>query len=164
MSLYKRKDSSYWWIKINHDGRTIYKSTGSEDRQKAQEYHDQLKSQLWKQSKLGEKPQYRWEDAVLKWIAETKHKATQHDDLTHLRWVDIFLRKKLLSAIDRRDIELIITTRLSEGATNATTNRTLAVIRAILRKSVHEWEWIDKHPKIKLLPEPKKRVRWLTQE
>lgn len=40
----------------------------------------------------------------------------------------------------------------------------LALLRSILRKAALEWEWIDKIPKIKLLPEPKKRVRWLTQE
>jgi integrase len=53
---------------------------------------------------------------------------------------------------------------LAGGASNATTNRTLSVIRAILRKAVIDWEWIDRHPRIKLLPEPKRRVRWLTHE
>jgi integrase len=41
---------------------------------------------------------------------------------------------------------------------------TLAVIRAILRKAALDWEWIDHFPKIRLLPEAKRRVRWLTQE
>ena len=27
MGLYKRKDSSYWWIKHTHKGHTIYQST-----------------------------------------------------------------------------------------------------------------------------------------
>lgn len=137
MPLYKRKDSKFWWIKINHDGRTIYESTGTDDKQQAQEYHDQLKAQLWKQSKLGEKPKYRWEDAVLKWIAETKHKATQHDDIAHLRWCDIYLRNKLLENISREDIELITTQRLAQGASNATTNRTLAVRQINTQKVSH---------------------------
>jgi len=84
--------------------------------------------------------------------------------MMHLRWVDIYLRNKQLSHITRDDIDLISRNRVSEGASNATANRTLAVIRSILRKAVNEWEWIDRHTKIKLLPEPKRRIRWITQE
>jgi integrase len=82
----------------------------------------------------------------------------------HLRWVDIYLRNRELSSITRDDIDTIIRNRLSEGVTNATTNRTLAVIRSILIRATNDWEWIDRHPKIKLLPEPRRRVRWLTHE
>lgn len=164
MPLYKRKDSPYWWIKIEQNGKSISRSTGTDDRRKAQEYHDKLKAALWEQEKLGAKPKYKWEDAVLRWIEETKHKATQHDDLTHLRWVDIYLRNRQLETITRDDIDVITKNRTSEGASNATANRTLAVIRAILRRATHDWEWIDRHPKIKLLPEPKRRVRWLTHD
>ncbi|HYQ93054.1 MAG TPA: site-specific integrase, partial [Candidatus Competibacteraceae bacterium] len=38
------------------------------------------------------------------------------------------------------------------------------LIRAILRKGWREWEWIDKAPAIKLYPEPKRRIRWITRE
>lgn len=164
MPLYKRKDSPYWWIKIEQNGKSVSRSTGTIDRIRAQEYHDKLKAQLWEQERLGAKPRYTWEEAVIRWIGETKHKKTQHDDLMHLRWVDIYLRNKEISHITRDDIDLIARNRVSEGASNATANRTLAVIRSILRKAVNEWEWIDRHPKIKLLPEPKRRVRWLTQD
>lgn len=45
-----------------------------------------------------------------------------------------------------------------------TANRYLALIRAILRTSSLEWEWIDRVPKVKMYPEPKRRVRWITQK
>ena len=44
MSLYKRNDSPHWWVKISHSGRTIQRSTGTEDKSQAQEYHDKLKA------------------------------------------------------------------------------------------------------------------------
>lgn len=47
MSLYKRNDSSVWWLKIRHNGQAIQRSTGTEDKLKAQEYHDRLKASLW---------------------------------------------------------------------------------------------------------------------
>lgn len=162
--LYKRKDSAFWWIKITINGKQIQRSTKTADRRKAQEFHDTLSSDIWKQAQLGEKPKYLWEDAVVRWIQETSHKATQHDDLMHLRWLDIYLRGKKLDSITRDDIDLITHSRIKEGVTNATANRTLAVIRAILRKACNEWEWIVKAPKIKLLPEPKRRIRWLTPD
>jgi integrase len=40
----------------------------------------------------------------------------------------------------------------------------LEVIRAILRKAVNEWEWMDKAPRIRMLPEPRRRIRWITRE
>lgn len=135
--LYKRKDSAFWWIKITINGKQIQRSTKTADRRKAQEFHDTLSSDIWKQAQLGEKPKYLWEDAVVRWIQETSHKATQHDDLMHLRWLDIYLRGKKLDSITRDDIDLITHSRIKEGVTNATANRTLAVIRAILRNKKH---------------------------
>ncbi len=38
----------------------------------------------------------------------------------------------------------------------------LALIRSILRKAALEWDWLDKVPKFRLLPEPNRRIRWLT--
>ena len=50
MSLFKRNDSSYWWVKFTHNGRRIQHSTGTADQAKAQEYHDKLKASLWDQT------------------------------------------------------------------------------------------------------------------
>ena len=57
MSLFKRKDSSSWWVKIIIDGRKIQRSSGTDDKVKAQEFHDRLKAQMWDQHRLGVKPQ-----------------------------------------------------------------------------------------------------------
>jgi integrase len=82
----------------------------------------------------------------------------------HLRWLDHYLAGKTIQSITKQEIEALTKIRASESVKNATVNRMLALLRSILRKAALEWEWIDKVPKIKLLPEPKKRVRWLTQE
>ncbi len=46
---------------------------------------------------------------------------------------------------------------------NATVNRMLEVLRAILRKAAREWEWTDHIPYMCLLLEPRCRIRWLTR-
>jgi len=164
MSLYKRKDSPHWWIKLTVNGRRLQESTGTADRKRAQELHDKLKAELWEQSRLGVKAGYSWNQAVLKWLGETRHKATQHDDKNHLRWLDSYIGGVALADIDRNLLDRIVTARQAEGVSNATVNRTLAVIRAILRRACYEWAWIDRIPKVRLLPEPSRRVRWITSE
>jgi integrase len=53
--------------------------------------------------------------------------------------------------------------KLGEGWTNATVNRTLELLRAVLRKCVNEWEWLDRAPYVRMLKEPTRRIRFLTR-
>lgn len=100
----------------------------------------------------------------MRYIAETKHKRSHHHDLAHLRWLDRHFGSLSLSDVTRDRIDAVKQVRLSEGVSNASVNRILAVTRAVLRKAAYEWEWIDRAPKVRLLPEPKLRVRYLTTE
>jgi integrase len=52
----------------------------------------------------------------------------------------------------------------AEGVSNAAVNRVLEVIRAVLRRAVNEWDWMDKAPRVRMLPEPRRRIRWITRE
>ena len=164
MSLYQRNDSPHWWVKISHSGRTIQRSTGTENKCQAQEYHDKLKASLWEQERLGIRPSHTWNEAVVRYVAEISHKTTQVTDRFHLRWLDRFLNAIRLEAIDREVLEAITAARLAEGVAHATANRTLEVVRQILRKAAFEWDWMDKVPKFRMLLEPKRRVRFLNRE
>jgi integrase len=164
MSLYKRKNSPYWWVKITHNGHRVQQSTGTTEKAKAREYHDKLKASLWEQDRLGVKPKRSWNEAVVRYLAETVHKASQADDKAHLRWVDRFLNGVELTSINRDLLDRILSARKEGGVSNSTVNRTMEVIRAVLRKAANEWEWFDRVPKVRMLPQPKRRVRWLTRE
>jgi integrase len=164
MSLYKRKDSTLWWVKLTVNGRCLQKSTGTADRKAAQEYHDRLKAELWEQARLGVKPGYLWQDAVLRWLKETEHKATHKDDVWILRGLDVHLFGIKLADIDRDKLDAITASRLADGVENGTVNRMLAVIRAILRRSALEWGWLDQAPKVRMLAVPKRRIRFLTKD
>ena len=119
MSLFKRKDSPYWWVKLAHNGRRIQQSTGTADKAKAQEYHDKLKASLWDQDRLGIKPQRTWNETVVRCLAETSDKASQVSDNTHLRWLDRFLNGVSLDAINRDVLDKIMAARMAEGVKNA---------------------------------------------
>lgn len=161
MSLYKRKGSPYWWVRFTHGGRRIQQSSGTVDRAKAQHFHDRLKAELWNQEKLGARPVYAWNDAVIRWLKETNYKATHETDIAKLRWLDRHLRGARLEHITRDQLCRIADAKAKESS-GATANRYMALVRAILRRAASEWEWIDRVPKVRMFPEAKRRVRWLT--
>ena len=163
MSLFKRKDSTFWWIRFTHKGQRIQQGSGTPNRDQAEEYEAKLRSNLWEQERLGVKPIYTWNEAVVRYLRDTKHKASQVSDLCHLRWLDKYLNGVELQTIKRDLLDKISAAKQDEGVENSTVNRVQEVIRAVLRKACHEWEWIDRVPMVRMLPEPSKRVRWLTR-
>ena len=164
MSLYKRKDSPNWWIKLTHNGQRIQQSAGTADKAKAQEYHDKLKASLWDQERLGLKPRRTWNEAVIRYLAETLHKASQVSDKVHLRWLDKFLNGVQLDTINRDVLDRIMAARQAEKVKNSSVNRVMEVVRAVLRKAANEWEWLDKVPRVQMLPTAKRRIRWISQD
>jgi integrase len=178
MSLFKRKDSKNWWVEITApDGKRLQESTGTEVRELAQEYHDRLKAQFWEQKRLGIKARRTWQEAVVRYLAEKSQKTTIETDRSHLRWLNHFLNGKYLDEINRDLISDITITRQKsyeiprkKGPARkitpkpSTINRTLEIIRAVMRKARDDWEWIAICPNIPMLKEPVKRVSWITRE
>ncbi len=117
---------------------------------------------MWRVGHLGHKPRHTWNEAVVRWLKEQSHKATASEDVTKLRWLDQFLGGKPLDTISRSLVDRITDAKVAQGCSNATVNRTLEVLRAILRKCVNEWEWLERAPQIRMLKEPIRRIRFLT--
>ena len=163
MSLYKRKDSSVYWVKLHHGGKIVQRSTGTADKVKAQEYHDKLKSSLWDQERLGVRPRYSWQQAAGRWIEETSHKATHKEDIAKLKWLHSILGELMLDEITLDVIAKIKAARIKQ-ASQSTANRFLALVRSILKRAVEEWDWLEKAPKVKLFKESAGRVRFITPE
>jgi integrase len=163
MSL--RKRNTVWWIDfVAPNGQRVRQSAGTDNKTLAQELHDKLKAEAWRITKLGDRPERSWNDAVVRWLKEQSHKATIETDKIHLRWLDRHLGGKSLETISRTMIDRITEVKLAEGVSNATVNRVLEVLRAILRKAVNDWEWLDKAPHVRMLREPTRRIRYLTRD
>jgi len=166
MSLYRRKDSPSWWVKlppIRGESKPLQTSTGTADKRQAQQVHDKLAAARWEQERLGLKVRHSWQEAVVRWLLETKHKATHESDKAKLRWLDSYLGGKYLDEIDRTLVDRIKFDR-EKIASAGTTNRYLALIRSILRRACGEWEWIDRVPKFNLFREAEGRVRSLSPQ
>jgi integrase len=163
MSL--RKRGGLWWVDVvAPHGERIRRSAGTANKALAHEFHDRVKSELSRIAKLGEKPRRTWNDAVVRWLKEKSHKATAKEDVSRLRWLDSFLRDKELATITRTTVDTITEAKLAQGCSTATVNRMLALLRAILRKCVNDWEWLDRAPQVRMLREPTRRIRFLTKD
>ena len=100
-----RKRGTTYQIDLHTNGLRIRKSAGTSDRQKAQEYHDKLAHDLWRQSRLEEKPKRTWQEAVVRWLKEHEHKKSIDKDKQRLKILDQWFRGVLLSDIDRNLVD-----------------------------------------------------------
>lgn len=78
-----RRRGQTWRLDIaTPGGHRLRRSAETTDRKAAQALHDELKAELWRQAKLGDKPKYTWEDAVLRWLNEQANKASKRLNAT----------------------------------------------------------------------------------
>ncbi len=181
MSLYKRNRSPYWYYKLYPPGggKALQGSTGTEDKAKAREFCDRLKTKLWDQAKLGHKPCHLWEHAVIRYVAQRQELASLGEIKGRLRWLNNWLKGKELSSINAELINKMIDAKLKEpvgcrlkrdGTLTkgrpvrlATVNRLFQVLAGVLQLAV-DLEWLNRAPKTSFFSEPKERIRFLTQD
>ncbi len=163
--VYRRPDSRFWWIAATlPDGTRIRTSARTEAREEAEAYLAKLIHDAYVAKYLGGKPKRSWKEAVVRFL---EVKATLRDLKQYrgnCRRLDAYLGDKWLDEIDGDTVWSVIQGELKQGKKVATVNRHLALMRAILRMARDEWQWIDRMPKIRLLPGEVERDRWLTRE
>lgn len=163
MALWNR--AGIYYVKLTApDGTLIRRSTGTSDRKKAEEYHDKLKAELWDLARLKQKPKRTWDEAALRWLKEMAHKKSYRDDVSRIRWFTRHLRGKTLDQVSRDMVDRIISRQLARRS-DRTKDLYVALIRAIFRKAMREWEWLEHIPAFKTyMKAGKVRVRYLTHD
>lgn len=166
MSLYKRANSPYWWIRlpaVKGELKPCRMSSETAVKRQAQQLHDKLKAERWEVDHLDIKPKRTWDEAAERFLAETTHKRTQAWDIAMLKWFHPLLGGKELTDINKALIDHVRAAR-SKGVKPATVNRYMALVRAILRRACFDWEWIDRVPKVGQLRDKGGRIRSLSIE
>lgn len=162
--LYRRKDSPFWWTRFTtRDGRPVRRSTHRSDRGEAQLVEARMMLDLDGVDADAEAARRTWREAVVRWQHEKRSKKSIKDDLVHIRWLDPLLGARYLDEINRDMLDRIVKARLAGGVSPATVNRTLAVVRSIMKRAYAHWEWNIRVPAFPMQREPKKRIRWITQ-
>lgn len=105
-----------------------------------------------------------WSDAVERWMIEKADKASIHSDQCIFRWLDPLLSGYKLNDINRSVVDAVTRKKKSTGVAHGTVNRTLALLRSVLIRAWVDWEWVDAIPKVRLLKEQGRRVRYLERD
>ena len=140
-------------------------SSGTTDRQAAQEYHDKLKADLWRQAKLGEQPDRFFEEAAVRCLRLWDGLRDYDSKVRHVAyWRSQFSGRAIRSLkfdeiADKLPTHTTHKHRKPTPVSAATKNRYLATLRRML-KLCEDWDWIDKCPKFSEFVEPDNRVRW----
>lgn len=169
MPLVKRGD--VWWIDIRHQGRRIRRSAQTGNKKQAQELHDRLKSELWREENLDAMPAHLWDDAVKRFISEETGRAGLWHDAQMLDWLTPRLQGKDLAEIDSDLIagllaersQVVVNAKTGRKTSPSTINRHSAILGKLLRKA-HKWGWLKVVPEIAKRREPNGRVRFLSGE
>jgi integrase len=161
VSLYKRERSANWWTCFRVGGQRIRLSTGTDNREQAAEFEAQARSSAWRQVKLGERAPYPWKDARKRWLAET-FKRTVYKDKLILAWFDEHLKDAHVQGITREVVEELRALKAAETS-QATADRYMALLRAILRKCVNDWQVLDSAPKVPMYRPRAAEPRFLTR-
>lgn len=162
MALKKRGKT--WWVDFTTpSGERIRCTSGTTDRNQAQEFHDKLKVEAWRVHKLGDRPNYTWDEAAHRWLVEKSYLRSYKTRKLMIGWWHTHFRGMALKDITRNAIQEAINTKRGVWAAG-TTRVHLDLICAVLRRAMVEWEWLDRMPPIPRVKDPKKRIRWLTSE
>ena len=164
MPLYRRAGTPNWWVTISVAGTKTRKSTGTADREQAEEFERRESDRLYRLHKLGDRGAHTFGEAAARWLDETTKRTVEKDEVI-LAWFDEHLRNEPLTAIDRDAIEQLRGLLLEDERpkAKATVDRYMALLRAILRKARDEWRWLDTVPKVPMYREPPGEPRFLTR-
>lgn len=165
MALYRRKESRIWWMDYTDaEGNRKRESTGTDNKQLAQELFDKTRADVWQQKRLGVKKERMFEEAVTTFLADKKQKGLKSlgDYEDRANWWREQFKGKTLSAITQ---ELIVQTikKKETEVSPSTCNRYLAVLKCVLRLVAIKYRWmrLDEVPQFFFYKEPEGRTRWL---
>ena len=168
MGLFKR--GSVWWMSFVYQGKQYRKSTETEDPKLAKRILDKVKGEIaegkWFERLPGEERTF--EDMVEKYMKEYSipKKASSKRDQTSLLHLKPFFGNCLLPEVTPSLLNEYKVMRRLEGATPASINREMALMKHAFSLAVREWEWTRDNPvkKISMEKENNKRDRWLTRD
>ncbi|EML0364164.1 site-specific integrase [Providencia rettgeri] len=154
---------------VTAGGKRVRKSLGTPDKKLALELHDKLKADAWKVDRLGEDPEYTFDEACLRWLKDKQHKRTLRNDKCKMRFWLIHFKGRKLSSITNNECQDLIAKMKNRGSQKGFPSQSskyshLAFIRSLLRIAANEWGWLKSAPYIKAIPSRQVRIKWLTRE
>ena len=152
-----------WHIDKRIGGRRVCQSTGTVELEEAELFLARQIEETRQAQVYGVRPARSFELAAAKFVRENQHKRTIRNDIGQLKRLMPWIGSIPLNRIHIGTMQSWIEHRRKEGVATGTINHGLKVIRRILNLAQSEWldenglTWLAAAPKIKLLPDTKKR-------
>jgi integrase len=170
MAIYKRVDT--WWYRFTVNGVRYRGSCFTANEKAAQEYHDDLKSQVWRGKHLKRDERRTWAEALNRWLDEHEHKRTHLGDVSFGQWWTTRFTERKIKFLDEITPDVVKAIRDKEikrprqrngkPIAPATVNRKIALLRAVINAAAREYQWLETAPLFRCLPEKNERVRFIT--
>ena len=166
MSLYKLNE--IWYVDLRHEGQRVRRTTGTGNKQQAKEYHDKLKSELWRAEKFNEPLTHTFSQVAERFLLENAGRKGIRHDAEMLEWILPRLQDVAVADINDATIAALTSERqaqkvgskMQRATAPGTVNRHMAILAKLLRRA-QSWGWIKSIPKFRKLKEPRDRVRFL---
>ena len=160
---YRREGTQNWWITVSG----VRKSSGTENYEDAKALEERLNHQEWMQKYMNVEPPHSWQEAVVRYLNERRHKASYETMVQRLAWWDKHLGKVTdIRKITRDMIDQLLqkhrTIEPLPASCNTTANKYAIVVSAVLNAACREWAWMESSPKLRRYPEPDHRREYLT--
>jgi integrase len=161
MSLYRRKDSPFWWVKV---GRKTRISTGTPDKAQAKEFESRLRERLWRRNKLGDRGSTSWAEVVQRYLKDSQRPRRRDREL--LAWIEeecAIKEEPVREVADTEALQELRDRGLREGWAHSTVDRMMRTVRAVLRYA-HREKLLDEVPHVPMFGEADEVDRFLTQD
>jgi len=171
MSIYRR--GTVWWYTFMVKGKVHRGSCKTTDEKEALEFHDRARSDAWRQRVIKDAQKHTVKEAIERFCKEREHKRSFKDDQRYAAWWLAEFESAKVVLLEDVTPDIVADIRedalkrkaFRRGLTKpATMNRRLAFLRSVINAAGKEWLWLEKVPKIKLLPGEVERRRFLTPE
>lgn len=171
MPIRKDQTSGIWWIDLRTpSGERVRRSSKTTERKAAQEYHDRLKAEMWRQDKLGEQPQRLFEEAAVQFLRASAGQSDYDTKVRHVAyWRTVFGGRPISSLTSDVILDNLPTHFVRHGSTvqrptsQSTKNRYIATLRTLLNMC-EKMQWLARAPILSNYREPAVRIRFLTRQ
>lgn len=159
MPLYRRTPDGPWWVRI---GRKTRKSTGTADREKAEEFERVLTERHWRRDKLGDRSAISWNEATKRWLTDSAKRRKRDREL--ISWLEPRVGQYPVSSVADPDVlEQLRKHGLAVGWSHSTIDRMMGTVSAVLHACA-KWRYLEHAPAVPMYRPAGTEPRWLTRE
>ncbi|MCF2901551.1 site-specific integrase [Pseudoalteromonas sp. OFAV1] len=140
MSIYKRKNSRYYYCEIKINGNVVIRSTKTTKKSLALRFESQLREELYRQQVLGDRPTITLADAIQEYASSKMGSVNQENLDTQIRTLNFQLSRVYslqaeLHGLNGCHLTRLVSLRRKDGVTEGTIRLMLTTLKGILNWS-----------------------------